>query len=96
MMGISTASAAQLQVHHRLIQHGPYAVVRHPMYLAYWIVLAGLAVVYRTWTPLVVLVLMVSSLSERARREDQVLEAAFGEAWRKYAERVPMFTPRKK
>jgi protein-S-isoprenylcysteine O-methyltransferase Ste14 len=94
MMGLSTATASQLQVSHRLVQSGPYALVRHPMYLGYWLVLAGLAVMYRTVTPVVFLILMIASLSRRARREDEILGAAFGKAWQDYNERVPMFVPR--
>ncbi len=96
MMGLSTASAAQLHVDHRLIQDGPYAIVRHPMYLGYWLLLAGLVVMYRTWTPLVILILMYASLSRRARREEQVLHDQFGAAWQSYTERVPMFFPHRK
>jgi isoprenylcysteine carboxyl methyltransferase (ICMT) family protein YpbQ len=95
MMGVSTSSAAQLHADHRLIQHGPYALVRHPMYLGYWLVVAGLVVLYRTWTPLVILILILASLSRRARREEQALESAFGGEWRAYAARVPMFAPRR-
>lgn len=94
MMGVSVGSAVQLQADHKLIQDGPYAIVRHPMYLAYWMVLAGIFAAYRTWTPLVFLVLMMISLSRRARREEQALSAAFGGEWRAYAARVPMFVPR--
>ncbi len=94
MMGLSTSSATQLQVHHRLIQNGPYALVRHPMYLGYWLLLAGLTIMYRTWTPLLILPMMIASLTRRARREEQALAATFGSEWQTYAERVPMFVPR--
>ncbi|MCC6801823.1 MAG: isoprenylcysteine carboxylmethyltransferase family protein [Anaerolineae bacterium] len=94
MMGVSTASAAQLRIHHQLIKSGPYAIVRHPMYVGYWLVLTGLVSIYRTWTPVILLIMMLISLSKRARREDRVLEAAFGDDWRHYAEDVPMFVRR--
>ncbi len=90
----STSSAVQLPADHRLIQHGPFALVRHPIYLGYWFLLAGVFVIYRTLTPLVFILLMVASLSRRARREDIALEATFGDEWRRYAARVPMFVPR--
>lgn len=35
MSGVSTSFAVQLTERHRLIQRGPYALVRHPMYLGY-------------------------------------------------------------
>lgn len=94
MMGVSTGSAAQLQVDHKLIQNGPYAFVRHPMYLGYWLALVGLVAAYRIWMPLVFLILMMISLSRRAWREEQVLVSAFGDEWRNYVARVPMFVPR--
>ncbi|OGO67845.1 MAG: hypothetical protein A2Z37_08055 [Chloroflexi bacterium RBG_19FT_COMBO_62_14] len=48
---------------------------------------------YRTWA-LLILFLLLLALYRRAKREEEVLEAAFGEAWRSYAARVPMFLPR--
>lgn len=96
MMGISTASAAPLHDQHQLIQDGPYAIIRHPMYVGYWLLLLGLTITYRTWPLLIILILIIFSLSRRARREDLTLEAAFRDAWRQYAERVPMFIPRRK
>lgn len=93
MYGASTSSAVQLQANHRLIQHGAYGLVRHPIYLSYWIILVGLFVMYRTGVLLIILLLMMISLSKRARREEQVLEATFGDVWREYAREVPRFIP---
>jgi len=63
------------------------------MYLGYWLLLLGLIVIYQTWTPLLLLILLVLSLTKRAQREDQALEEVFQEEWRAYANRVPMFLP---
>lgn len=93
MYGASTSSAVQLQANHRLIQNGIYAIVRHPIYLSYWIMLVGLVIMYRTGVLLMLLLLMVISLSKRAYREDQAMESTFGDKWRNYARRVPMFVP---
>lgn len=94
MMGVSTSTAVQLQARHQLIRRGAYAFVRHPMYLGYWLLLAGMVAIYRTWSPLIFLVMLIASLYRRARREEQALEAAFGDEWRQYAARAPMFIPR--
>lgn len=93
MYNASTSSAVQLQANHRLIKHGPYALVRHPIYLSYWLILFGLLVMYRTWMLLFALIMMLISLSKRASREEQVLEATFGDVWREYAREVPRFIP---
>lgn len=92
--GVSTSSTAPLQAGHRLIQRGPYAFVRHPMYLGYWSVLAGLTLAYLLWTPLLLLVMTLLSFRRRMRREEIALTERFGDEWKAYADRVPMFLPR--
>lgn len=95
MYAASTSSAVQLNVQHRLVCHGPYALVRHPIYLAYWLILAGLLLMYRTWMPLILLPMMIASMSRRARREEQILAATFEAEWHVYAAHVPRFLPRR-
>ena len=94
MYGVSTSSSAPLHEKHRLVQHGPYSFVRHPMYLGYWLVILGVTLTYRTWTPLVLLIVTISSFYLRARREEISLEEMFGEKWQAYTKNVPMFLPR--
>ena len=93
MYGVSTGSSAPLQENHHLVQRGPYAFVRHPMYLGYWLVMLGSMLIYRTWTPLVLLIMTVPSFYRRARREEISLEEMLGEKWQAYAKNVPMFLP---
>jgi protein-S-isoprenylcysteine O-methyltransferase Ste14 len=89
----STVAAVQLNAKHRLIQHGPFAIVRHPIYLSLVLILLGLLVLYRTWMPLLAATGIAAVLVKRAQREDQVLEEKFGAEWRAYASRVPSFVP---
>ncbi len=94
MYGVSTSFVAPLQVHHRLIQNGPYALVRHPMYLGYWLLLLGVTLIYLTWTPFVFLMICLP-LYRRAQREEKALADKFADEWRAYAMGVPMFVPRR-
>ncbi|MBI3163303.1 MAG: isoprenylcysteine carboxylmethyltransferase family protein [Chloroflexi bacterium] len=94
MYGVSTTFAAPLQAGHQLIQHGPYAFVRHPMYLGYWLMLAAVTLVYRMWAPLILLVMTLASFHRRAQREEFALAQQFGEVWKAYADNAPMFHPR--
>lgn len=95
MYGVSTGFVAPLQAQHQLIQNGPYAFVRHPMYLGYWLLLVGMTLIYRTWTPLLLLAMCLASFFRRARREETALAERFGDKWRAYTVRVPMFVPRR-
>ena len=93
MYGVSTGSSAPLQEKHRLIQRGPYAFIRHPMYLGYWLLLLGVTLIFRTWTPFVFLMICLP-LSRRAQREEKALAEKFADEWRAYVARVPRFVPR--
>jgi len=93
MYHVSSSTGVQLHADHRLVTHGPFAAVRHPMYLGLIVAATGGLLIYRTWT-LVFLVLAFLGLSSRARREDEALAAEFGEEWEAYRRRVPGWIPR--
>jgi protein-S-isoprenylcysteine O-methyltransferase len=79
---------------HRLVTHGPYRLVRHPMYVGLALAALGALALYSTWSALL-FVLQVPVLLLRARREDLLLSQAYGETWRRYAEAVPGWVPRR-
>ena len=92
MFGTSSTSGAELYGDHRLVTRGPFARVRHPMYLGSMLAIFGGLLLYRTWTSVLLLVFTVL-LPSRAHREEQVLAAEFGDAWDEYRRRVPGFFP---
>jgi protein-S-isoprenylcysteine O-methyltransferase Ste14 len=78
----------------KLIQRGPFALVRHPMYLGFSIALSGIAISARSWPGLIcVFLLFVPSAIFRAKMEERALAAKFGEEWQAYAARVPFMLP---
>ena len=93
MHNVSSSMGAQLYADHRLITHGPFAFVRHPMYLGILLASTGGLLIYRTWTLLFTTVTFLG-LALRARREEQALAAAFGEQWEEYCRRAPGWIPR--
>jgi len=92
MYFVSTSFAAPLFAHHRLVTHGPYTIVRHPMYLGLMLAAFGSLLIYQTWTT-AMFVIFVPFLLLRARREEQALAAEFGEQWQEYQRVVPGFFP---
>ena len=93
MYNVSSAFGAQLYADHRLITHGPFAVVRHPMYVG--VIMASFSglLLYRTWA-LVFAAATFLGLAIRARREEQALAAEFGQQWQAYCRQVPAWIPR--
>lgn len=74
---------------------GPYSVVRHPLYLANYLIALGLSLFTRTWfLPIIVSLATVLYYERIAAREEAFLESRFGEAFREWAARVPAAIPR--
>jgi protein-S-isoprenylcysteine O-methyltransferase Ste14 len=76
-----------------LITTGPFAVIRHPFYVAYAI--AWLAVPVATHGPIVMAFALcaIGIYAYAARREEQQLEERFGEAYRVYKMGTGMIVP---
>jgi len=93
MYNVSSAFGAQLYADHRLITYGPFAMVRHPMYVGIIMASFGGLLIYRTWA-LVFAATTFLGFTVRARREEQALAAEFGEQWQAYCRQVPAWVPR--
>ncbi len=91
--GISTSTQVKLLAEHALIQTGPYAYVRHPMYSGWWVSMIGLVLLYPVWAVFLLLVFSVISFANRARREETALAARFGQAWIDYVGRTKRLIP---
>lgn len=92
MYDVSSSVGAQLYSDHRLVTEGPYAYVRHPMYLGILIIGLGGILIYRTWT-LAFVALTFIGLIFRVRNEEQGLAEEFGEQWEEYCRQVPPWLP---
>jgi protein-S-isoprenylcysteine O-methyltransferase Ste14 len=93
MWGISTSRKVKLLPDHQLIQTGPYALVRHPMYLGWWLSVFGLLLIYHTWILVILLAMSLVVFYRRARLEERILAERFGETWQDYAARSKFMFP---
>ena len=79
----------------RLVIDGPYAVVRHPIYAA-WILLIcpGTVLFFRSWLMLLVPLAAYVSFKIYIHKEDDYLKDKFGSAYLDYRSRVNEFFPK--
>ena len=79
---------------HRIIDSGPYAIVRHPIYTGLLAAALALALVKATPLALIGLVLTAIGFTVKAQLEEQFLASELGEAsYADYRRRVPMLVP---
>jgi len=72
-----------------LVVRGPYRISRHPMYLGMALVLAGLAAIAGTLSPVFVVIAFIAAMELKfIRTEERMLEERFGEEYREYKKRV--------
>ena len=84
-----------LQVHpdQSLITGGPYHWVRHPGYLGFIVMAAGLAVGFSSLAGLFGVILLAVGFRARIQVEQQMLRHAFGQAYIAYARRTGCLLP---
>jgi protein-S-isoprenylcysteine O-methyltransferase Ste14 len=68
----------------RLVTTGLYSKFRNPIYLFGGIGYLGLFIALGNWVALALFVVLYSYQIPRVKREEKVLEAAFGERYRRY------------
>ena len=87
------SSDVTLKRDHELIVDGPYRFVRHPIYTGILLALAGTALAVGEWRALLAVVLAGAAYWRKLRIEEAVMRRQFGEAYARYAERVPALIP---
>jgi protein-S-isoprenylcysteine O-methyltransferase Ste14 len=70
-----TASTVQVAAGQQVISSGPYAIVRHPMYAAALVLLAGIPLALGSWWGLLVVIALVPMLIWRLLDEERLLAA---------------------
>jgi len=79
---------------HRIVDTGPYGLVRHPIYTGQIIGLLASGIAIATWTAMLGVLLISFGEWQKARIEERFLTAELGaEAYGPYCRRVPMIVP---
>ena len=93
-MGRNWALVARTRDDGQLVETGPFALIRNPIYVSLAFVMIAMAIAYGHTASLVVgIPLFALGTWMRVRHEEVVLRAAFGPAFDAYAARVKRFVP---
>ena len=93
-LGRLWSSSVGRKAHHRVVDSGPYGIVRHPIYSGITLASIATAVVRGTLTAWLGVVVMTLGWYVKARMEEEFLREELGaDAYSAYARRVPMLVP---
>lgn len=88
-------ASGHIRKNHELAMDGPYALVRHPLYVGNIFLLTGFALASGLWWSWILLVVILLGFYPPAiRREDAYLAERFEEVWVRWRERTPALLPR--
>lgn len=94
-MGRNWSLVARTREDHQLVQTGPFAHLRHPIYTALFLVMVAIAIAFgHTGRLLIAAPLYALGTWLRVSEEERLLRAMFGADHDAYAARVKRFVPR--
>lgn len=73
-----------LQKDHKLIQSGPYKVIRHPRYLGILIFFTGISLTFRSLLGIFIVLALAGVLIWRVFAEEKMMREEFGKEWEEY------------
>jgi protein-S-isoprenylcysteine O-methyltransferase Ste14 len=94
VLGSYWSDKVVLQGEHRLVQAGPYARMRHPIYSGVLLGVLGTALVLGEWRGALAFVLLLTNYVIKAKREEHILATRFQEEFSAHAARTGFFLPR--
>ena len=87
------AERVEIQPNHRVIDSGPYALVRHPVITSFFGFVTGLFLVNPALTTLTMMAYVFWDFSHAARQEEELLSKNLPD-YQSYMARTPRFLPR--
>ena len=93
-IGLNISPSHATRHGHTLVTHGPYRLVRHPLYTTGTLLSVALALLTGLWWPLAWLVPGLLLLLRRTPLEEARLVEAFGDRYLDYRERTGRYLPR--
>jgi len=93
-LGRNWSATVTIKQDHELIDSGPYALVRHPIYTGLLLAIAGSGFARDDWRGVIAVLLAWAALWRKLRFEERWMRERFGERYAAYCRRVPALVPR--
>jgi len=84
------------QKNHELATTGPYARIRHPQYVGFFLIMLGFLIQWPTILTLLMFPILTYMYYRLAKNEESEVRKEFGERYEEYASRVPALIPKRK
>jgi protein-S-isoprenylcysteine O-methyltransferase Ste14 len=93
-LGQYWSARVEVKVDHQLIRSGPYAWVRHPIYTGMLLAGVGTAVFVGEWRAALAIGFAIAGFTLKARKEESLMSAEFGELYEEYRRGTGFLIPR--
>ncbi len=93
-LGKEWSSCLRMREAHHLVTTGPYAWIRHPIYLTMMIFVTAIALIAANWFLMAFLVISIVDLALRIPREEQMMIEVFGDEYQAYMQRTGRLLPK--
>ncbi len=93
-LGRNWSAAVTIKQGHQIIRSGPYAYIRHPIYTGMLTAVIGSALATGEYRGLLAFAIILFGFFRKARKEEALLAANFGEPFLKHKQRTGFFLPR--
>lgn len=92
-LGRNWSGTVTIKQDHELIDSGPYALVRHPIYTGLLFAFMGSAVARGDWRGILAFLIAWTALWRKLRLEERWMVDIFGQQYEAYRQRVPALIP---
>lgn len=92
-LGANWSSDVTVKQQHELVENGPYALARHPIYTGLSLAFIAMAIAIGEWRAALAAALAIGSFVYKLSIEERVMRETFGVVYDDYARRVKALVP---
>ncbi|MCB9166394.1 MAG: isoprenylcysteine carboxylmethyltransferase family protein [Flavobacteriales bacterium] len=93
VLGRNWSLTVQRKQGHQLVQHGPYSIIRHPIYTGLLLLFTGNALIVGDYRAILAVVIVLLSFRLKIRNEETLMAATFGAEYDTYRRRTKALVP---